>query len=731
MLSSLPLVRDVVFVGGGHTHALVLRGWGMRPIAGARLTLIDPGPTTAYSGMLPGYVAGHYALEALEIDLVKLARFAGARLILGAAEALDPAAQEIRVAGRSAPVRYDLASIDIGITSAMPDLPGFAEHAVPAKPLGAFAASWAAHLAAVEAGAADPRVAVIGAGVAGAELALAMAHRLRQAGIAQPEVTLVEAGSAFGALRPPAQRLLRDRIGAAGIVLLEQRQITGLTQGALHLAGGARIGFGFCVGTAGTRPHPWLAGTGLAQTDGFLDVDAELRSLSHPNVFAAGDCAHLTFAPRPKAGVYAVREAPVLAANLRADLTGQTPRRYRPQRDYLKLVSLGRKEALAEKGPFTAAAPWLWRLKDRIDRRFMAMFQHPPAMPGPRLPADRVRLPDGASSLREPLCGGCGSKLGAAGLGAALAALPLPRRPDILSLPGDDGALLRVGGALQVVSTDHLRAVVEDPWLMTRIAAIHALGDIWAMGARPQAAFATVILPRMSETMLESTLREVLDVAAETFRAEGAELAGGHTTQGAELTIGFTVTGIVEDAPVSLSGARPRDALILTRQIGSGTLLAAEMRGRARGADLAGLYAAMTRSQGTAAAILAPVAHAMTDVTGFGLAGHLLAMLRASGVGAEICAAGIPLYPGAERLAAEGIRSTIFDANRDSALPHIYAIVDTPRNRLLFDPQTCGGLLAAVPDEAAEPTLAALQAEGYPATLIGKVISGPPRIDLR
>ena len=142
MISSrLPLTRDLVLVGGGHTHALVLRMWGMAPLPGVRLTLINPGPTAPYSGMLPGFVAGHYPREALDIDLVQLARFAGARLVLGAAEAIDPINKRITVPGRPE-IAYDVASIDIGITSAMPALNGFADHAVPAKPLGSFAAAW-------------------------------------------------------------------------------------------------------------------------------------------------------------------------------------------------------------------------------------------------------------------------------------------------------------------------------------------------------------------------------------------------------------------------------------------------------------------------------------------------------------------------------------------------------------------------------------------------------------
>ena len=181
----LPLTRDLVLIGGGHTHALVLRMLGMEPIPGVRLTLINPFPTAAYSGMLPGFVAGHYEVPDLGIDLVRLARFAGARLILGRASGIDLGARTVTVEGRP-PLRFDVASIDIGISSEMPGLPGFAEHAVPAKPLDTFARRWAAFAGSGEAG----RVAVIGGGIAGMEIALAAAYRLRGRG----SVTVVEAG---------------------------------------------------------------------------------------------------------------------------------------------------------------------------------------------------------------------------------------------------------------------------------------------------------------------------------------------------------------------------------------------------------------------------------------------------------------------------------------------------------------------------------------------------------
>ena len=717
-MQTLPLTRDLVLVGGGHAHALVLLRWAMNPLPGARLTLIDPNPTAPYTGMLPGLIAGHYPRQELEMDLVALARHAGARLILGRAGGLDPQARLIQVPGRP-PVAYDVASLDVGITSDLPDLPGFAAHAVAAKPLGGYAERWAAFL---QRAPERPRIVVLGAGVGGVELALAMAHRLPGAGI-----TLVEKGQALPHLGAFARNRLLQVLSARAITLLTGAEATAIDADSVHLADGRRLPSDFTLGAAGSRPQGWLADTGLALTDGFVTVDPMLRSVSHPEVFASGDCAHMAQSPRPKAGVFAVRQAPVLHHNLRAALSGGTLRAFHPQRDYLKLVSLGGQAALADKWGLPLAGPALWRLKDRIDRKFMRMFHHLPAMPAPALP--RVHALGLAEALGdEPLCGGCGAKVGPDILRGALATLPGGGGEALGAQglgtvdlgAGDDAAVLALGTARQVIATDHLRAVTEDPWLMAKIATVHALGDCWAMGAQPQAALLSLILPRLGDDLQRRTLAEIMAGVTAVLSDAGAALVGGHTTQGSELTLGLTVTGLAGDRLLTKGGARPGDRLILTKPIGSGTILAAEMRKQAPGRAVAALLPWLVQPQGAAAAILAPRAHAMTDVTGFGLAGHLDEMLSAGGVGADLDLAAVPLFDGAEALAAAGIASTIAPANRAALLGRIAAPTGA-RTALLFDPQTSGGLLAAVPDDAAPDLLARLIDAGYPAAAIGRI----------
>ncbi|WP_291737334.1 FAD-dependent oxidoreductase, partial [Leisingera sp. F5] len=478
--SRLPLTRDLVLIGGGHTHALVLRKWGMRPLPGARLTIINPGPTAPYSGMLPGFVAGHYARDELDIDLVRLARFAGARVVLGAADHIDTTAQLVHVPGRP-PIAYDVASVDVGITSAMPDLRGFAGHGTPAKPLGRFAAQWGTF----REGDAPAYVAVIGGGVAGVELILAMAFALRSRGrLAQ--ATLIDSDQALRAIGAKARHRLRRALVEQGVRLEENARIERIEADHILLQDGREILSDFTTGAAGARPYGWLADSGLDLQDGFIRVGETLQS-SATNVLAAGDCAHMDFAPRPKAGVYAVRQAPVLYHNLRALLTGDPLRRYKPQKDYLKLISMGTKEALGERFGTTLAGPLMWSWKDRIDQAFMEKFRDFPAMDPPGLPAEHTLGMEEALG-DKPMCGGCGAKVGRDALLGTLAGLSHADREDISPLPGDDAALLTTGSTRQVISTDHLRSFCNDPVMMARIAAVHALGDIWAMGAEPQAA---------------------------------------------------------------------------------------------------------------------------------------------------------------------------------------------------------------------------------------------------
>lgn len=360
--------QHIVLIGGGHTHALVLAALRDDPIAGARITLINPGPTAPYSGMLPGFVAGHYTQTQLEIDLVALAASAGATLVQDRVVGANPSARHVTLAS-GATMPFDVVSFDVGITTEMPKLPGFSEYGVPAKPLSSFATRWLAF----RDGAQPADIAVIGGGVAGAELSMAMGHALR-ARKRDARVHLIDRSEILGEVPDRVRAGLRRALMRNGIQIHEHATIASVGPDALTLGNGRRIVSSFTVGAAGASPHEWIGHCGLATHKGFIAVDPMLRAQGHEAIFAVGDCAHMVETPRPKAGVYAVRQAPILTANLRSCITHTPLDKYAPQSDYLKLISLGRKSALGVYWGMPFQGALIWRLKDWIDRRFMAQF---------------------------------------------------------------------------------------------------------------------------------------------------------------------------------------------------------------------------------------------------------------------------------------------------------------------------------------------------------------------
>ena len=729
----LPLLKNVVLVGGGHSHALVLRKWAMNPVAGARLTVINPHATAPYTGMLPGYVAGHYTRDELDIDLVKLARFADARFVLGKATAIDPTSRTVTIPGRP-PIPYDICSIDIGITTEMPTMPGFAEYATPAKPLDRFANIWTRFVdqLAAEPDKNGPAIAVIGGGIGGSELAMAMHHRLSEIGRI-PKITIIDEENVLREVGAKARTELTELLDGFDITRLEQHRVTEVTGDSVVTNDGTIVDADFVVGVAGARPYDWIEEIGVETDQGFITIDDTLRSVSHPDIFAVGDCANMAFDPRPKAGVFAVRQAPVLAKNIEALLRDTKLDTFDPQIDYLKLISLGRKSAGADKYKRFVSGPAMWRLKDKIDRDFMDKLNDLPEMEAEPPPKRSVLGLKNQLDQHPPLCGGCGAKVGLDVLAGPLGELPPSTRTDVRRLPGDDAAILQMGSILQVITTDQVRAFTTDPFRMARIATLHALGDAWAMGASPQAVLVTVTLPQLGRGLQEEWLGEIMAGTTLALEGTGAEIVGGHTSMGAELSVGYSVTGIVS-SPVSLAGAAAGQKLVLTRPIGSGVLFAAEMQRKARGEDITELLAILERPQGAPAAALVDAgATAMTDVTGFGLAGHLYGMIRESSTEDEPLAAAldldsIPFFDGALKASADGVRSHIYESNA-GFVPVTVSASDS-RVPLIYDPQTAGGMLAAVPSENAADVVAKINALGHSSAVIGSILPGPTEIRL-
>ena len=740
-----PQRPHVVLVGGGHSHVQVLRRMMMRPWPEARVTVVLDTPVAVYSGMVPGFVAGQYRASELEIDVVPLARLAGADVVLTPAVGVDPPERRIRLAGR-APLAYDFVSFDIGSTVAGLDLPGVRERARATRPIsrlvreiGTLSASFLAH-------AADRpfEVVVAGGGAGGIELAFTVRERLRaaarRAGIERPlRITLLQALPEILPGFPPSLAVRARRNAAArGISIRTGAWVAAAEDGGVRLESGEVVPADSLIWAVGAGSLDVFRDSGLSLHEhGFVLTRPTLQTLGDDRIFAVGDCATLEDWPAtPKAGVYAVRQGPFIADNLRRAVAGRPLRRYRPQPDFLTLLNLGDGRALGAKWGISFEGRWVMDLKDRIDRKFMRKFQVLDDGGGTTGEFSRMDR----TAMEAMVCGGCAAKAGQTTLDRALGRL----RDELGAGAGATGGSVRLGldqsddaaafatprGDVVVSSVDWFKAFSGDHWLNGKVAAANALSDLFATGAAPRYAMALVNLPEdeTPEAGAE-TLYQLLAGARSLLDEHGVALLGGHTTVGPELTAGFSVEGHpIGDRLLTLDGLEAGDGLYLTKRLGSGVVLRGVMLGQGRGEWLQAASAQMVCPNGKAArAAVAAGLCAATDVTGFGLMNHLAEMLRASAVSAELDVSALPALPGAEELLGSGLRSTAHEANRQIAKAvRIEAEASAhPRLELLFDPQTAGGFLAGVPEARSDDFLSRLRETNVEAVRIGTVVPRP------
>ncbi|MBU3738525.1 MAG: pyridine nucleotide-disulfide oxidoreductase [Rhodoferax sp.] len=370
-------MKHLVLLGAGHAHVQVLARRAdltRQGVLPPQITLITPYPRQLYSGMVPGFVAGHYTLPACTIALEPLLAGSAVRHLSQAVVALDAAAGTVTLDdGRD--IGFDLLSVNTGAVQDRQQLeaalPGVREHGLFVRPIEAFGALWPRVVERAQGLAL--RLAVVGGGAAGIELAMAARHRLPGA-----SVTLLAGASGAAAnypdrVRQQVARALQQR----GITVLA-RDAAGFGPGEIHLAGGGRLACDVPLIATGAQAPAWLRSSGLAlDAQGFLAVDACLRSTSHPQVFAAGDVSSRSDRQLPRSGVYAVRAGAALLKNLSAVLSGQPPAPHQPPRHTLNLLSCGDGEAILSWGTWSASGRWAWWLKDRIDRGFVRRYRGP------------------------------------------------------------------------------------------------------------------------------------------------------------------------------------------------------------------------------------------------------------------------------------------------------------------------------------------------------------------
>jgi len=695
-----PIFKDLVFVGGGHSHALVLRKWAMNPLPGVRITLISPQAMTPYSGMLPGLIAGHYSFEQTHIDLVKLSLWANIRFIQDTVTAIDVENNTLTLKHRPT-IEFDVVSIDIGSTPNQL-IEGSAKYTTPVKPISDFYNRWN-HIQDQVKKNNLKSLSVVGGGAGSVEVIMAIAFKLKQFNSSMQYHLVTAADEILLGYNRPVVNRVKQQLYNYQIDIHTSTRVSKLSQGIIHCQNSDLIFSDeiiWCTQAAGSS---WLQQSLIECDDaGFMKVRQTLQSLHYDHIFAVGDIANMIANPRPKAGVYAVRQAQPLFDNLRATLLNQSLVKYKPQDGFLSLLALGEKKATGSKSFFSFSGDRVWNWKDSIDRKFMNQFHQLPSLPMTAETKINLELIDDEEKTEEnnpaKRCAGCGAKIGANVLQQVL--------NEVLGAgyyqPQD---AVQINQDVEIIyqSVDALKTPIDDPWLFGQIAVNHALSDLYAMNLRPESAQVLITLPYASQRVQKRQLKTLMQGIFMQLETLQCRFLGGHTSETSELTVGLVVNGVQQEKPLfHKQGLVPGDKLVVSKPLGTGLILAAAMQDKCNGAVFNQAIASMLESNQQAAKLLRDHhVKACTDITGFGLLGHLHELCLASTCAASLNLNTIPLLPGVETLALKNIKSSLYSQNRKvfDSFKWDDSIIQHPGFNLLFDPQTSGGLLAGIPAE--------------------------------
>ena len=723
--------NTIVLLGVGHTNSHVLRMWkmGKRP-HNSQLVCVSDFPIATYSGMLPGALAGQYPLEKMEIDLVRFSQSAGARLVIGKVTGLDRARQQLIFADRP-PLTYDLLSVGIGSRPTLSGVNIASDSALlVVKPMQTFMRRLRDRVQTLTAQHTDRplKICVVGGGIGSIEIAFGLRQRFRADGIKDPEISLVTSAphAGKGLLDSTVQKIAKQ-FQRHSIDVKSGNRVAGVESDHLTLVGGGTIEADIVIWATNAVAHDLFKSFDLEKDDrGFILTGPTLQSVSDERIFAVGDSGTIADANLDKAGVYAVRQGPILTTNLERFVQSRTLEQYKPQKNYLKIVNVCDGTAISQHFGRSVHGRAQWWLKNRIDEKFMKMYQDYSLM---------QMKPEAEPLESEMRCLGCGGKVGGQILSGVMDELGIQDNANVvigLNNP-DDAAIVKTKGEQVTVTTDFFAAPLSDPYLVGRIAALNSLSDLFVMGAEATAGLTIVQLPEGHPKSQSRVMYELMCGAKHEMDLAGASIVGGHTIEGPRVVMGFTVLGNQLVDPSTKSNLRAGDRLILSKPLGSGVMLAALMQAKLRGEYFLPLLDTMLVSNKIALDLI--VQHdvsAITDVTGFGFAGHLLEMLSASQLGANIDLDAIPVIEGATELVDAGIESTLAPENRwrEAQVEIASDRSDDARYKLMFDPQTCGGLLLGVRPENETTILELLRSSGLVhATPVGTVIASPvPKI---
>ena len=684
----------------------------MGSLKNARITLINPNIEHLYSSMIPGLISKRYNFEESSIDLVKFTLNANCRFFKDTLIEIEPTKKSILCEQRGR-IEFDILSLNTGSDTKI--IPGSKNSTfLNLKPFHSFVSNFESWIASLDLGKKHLRIGVVGGGIASIEIILAVKKRLetKLTHITNhPKLDiffLTKEESPFSSLNTQLKKHCLKVISENNITVVSGFLASKIDTNYVLDRNGNSFYLDLGIIATGPSPQPWADISGLSLCkNGYVRIKDNLTCEQYENIFVTGDAASLSKHPDlPKSGLTAVRQGQVLVRNIQKKLNQEPLVSYKPQFLRLSLIGTTNDNAIATYGQLAFRGSIFWHLKNFIDLNFIKKFKSFKKMD------NKVNLETNPQIER---CGGCGSKIGSNILRSILDEFKKDKVfSNIDSMDEDAGFSISYSDKLNLHTIDGFRQLIDDPYDMGVITAHHSVSDITAMGGVPKTALALVGIPINDEKLMKNDLRLALRGLLSGLKTYSVNIIGGHTNEAESTSLALAINGVVnEERIIKKNNIKLNDRIILTQPIGTGVIFAGLMDGHTKGRWLNQVISEIKERKDNLAGLITKFATGCTDVTGFGLVGHLVEMTKNSPYGITINLDKIPFFEGAEEMSAKKVRSSLFPQN--ISVPHEVDkdIRDDPRFELCFDPQTAGGFLLSIEADKANLCVDALHSLGY------------------
>ena len=699
-IEEIPITNDLVLIGGGHSHLSVLMKLAKRPINGNRITLITNEIDTPYSGMIPGYIEGIYSWRDSHIDLYRLCLKLNVRFIHAEVERVSAHEKEIYFKDRPK-IKFDVLSINTGIQSNNREIKGAAKYCLPVKPISKLANNFLNKITNFKS------IAFIGGGAGSVELALAIKKRFLN--INQDiKITIITGKRGLLSTFPQKTKLTSLKtLEKFKIDIIEYKRVLEVKPKQIILSDKSMLKIDKAILSTNSMTPKWLAKSDILLTkDNYILVNKSFQT-NYKYVFASGDVIDFNNQNLKKAGVFAVRSGKPLAINIKQFILGKKLVEYKFNKNYLALIGTSKRSAIATKYNLTFNSRFFFYLKKYIDQNFIKKFSDFKIRKKFTLEALKTDVLNIFVKHKEKItdkndimqCKGCAAKVPLNALKQALPKDIVSTSEDAVSVPGHPELYQTV---------DMISSIITDPFLLGKIAANHSISDMVSVNSKITSAMMILQLP-LSKTEINSRdLEQVLLGANEIFKTIDCPLIGGHTMIGKDKDpiIGFSLLGQKQKKIKIMKNRRKiktKDLLILTEKIGSGLIFAGINNYLIDSHFQTDVIKQMIKGNLNFGKISNHLnILSMTDITGFGLANHLLNLIKRdnSKTGLTIYPNKIPLFQGVNECLNKDIKSSLFKSNYDIAQKDIIYKRDKSKlDNILYDPQTVGGIAFIIPQE--------------------------------